>query len=235
MTTPYYEDEAVVIYHGDTFEILSDLDVRADAVVTDPPFVYSVANATNNYLTSRPHGNAWSEADVMGRWFATALDAVIPRMVDAGSLLSFCSPMSYPVFFPHAFRRFDKVTGLVWDKGRFGTGARWRRQFEMVLYAYNKGAHWADGLHNRSDVVGIKPSASWGRAHPVDKPTELLAYLMEPITASGSLILDPFMGGGSTLLAAKALGRRAIGIEMEEQYCEKAAKRLQQETLGLTA
>ena len=232
---PYYEDGAVTIYHGDSFDLLPDLRFQADAVVTDPPFVYSVANSSNNYLTDRPSGNSWSESDVMGRWFATALDFITPRMIPEWSLLSFCSPVSYPVFFPHAFRRFDKVTGVVWDKGRFGTGARWRRQFEMVLYAYNDGAYWAEGLHDRSDVVAIKPSASAGRAHPVDKPVELLAYLMEPITHSASLVLDPFMGGGSTLLAAKGLGRRAIGIEMEERYCEIAARRCSQEVLGLSA
>lgn len=229
--TPYYADDFATIYHGDAFEMLPDLRLRPDAVVTDPPFVYSVAHSSNNYLTPRQqHGNSWSEADVMGRWFATALDAIGP----VPTLLAFCSPTSYPVFFPHAFRRFDKATGLIWDKGRFGTGARWRRQFEMVLYAYNEGAHWSE-RHDLADVIDIKPSASSDRAHPVDKPVELLAYLIGPVTPASGLVLDPFMGGGSTVVAAKALGMRSVGIDSEESYCEIAANRCRQEVLGLVA
>jgi len=231
---PYYQDDLVTIYHGDMFEVLPELRAKVDAIVTDPPFVYSVANVSNNYLTPRKqHGNTWSEADVMGRWFASALDVMLPHLSHKGSLLAFCSPTSYPVFYPHVFRRFDKVTGVVWDKGRIGTGQRWRRQFEMVLYAYQEGAFWHAALHDRGDVIPIAPSTSADRPHPVDKPVDLMTYLIAPIVPHGGLVLDPFLGGGATALGAKTLGLRAIGIESEERYCEIAARRCSQEVLGL--
>ena len=231
---PYYQDDSVTIYHGDSFELVPDLRPRVDALVTDPPFVFSVAMSSGNYLTpKREPGNAWSDADVMGRWFASALDVFQKHARGNWSLCAFCSPASYPVFFPHVYRRFDKVTGLVWDKGRIGTGARWRRSFELILYAYNEGCHWDDSIHDRPDVLAFPPAPNSDRGHPIDKPTHLLAYLLEPITARGDLVLDPFMGGGSTLLAAKQLGRRAIGIESEERYCEIAATRLSQEMLDV--
>ncbi len=234
--TPYYQDDAVSIYHGDCFELLPQLRLSADAVVTDPPFVYSVALSSGNYLTPKKEpGNAWSDADVMGRWFAHAVDVMRHEIKGNWSLISFCSPTSYPVFFPHAWRRFDKVTGLVWDKGRIGTGARWRRSYELALYAYNGGSYWAREIHNRSDVMDYAPVPNGHRGHPIDKPPALLSHLLEPITPKAGVVVDPFMGGGSTLIAAKSLGRRAVGIEMEERYCEIAAKRCAQEVLELSA
>jgi site-specific DNA-methyltransferase (adenine-specific) len=69
--------------------------------------------------------------------------------------------------------------------------------------------------------------------HPTVKPTDLLAILLGYSTLAGEVVLDPFMGSGTTLVAAKNLGRKAIGIEIEERYCEIAAKRCSQEVLAL--
>ena len=67
--------------------------------------------------------------------------------------------------------------------------------------------------------------------HPVEKPVEMMAWLIEPVVPEGGIVCDPFMGSGTTLLAAKLNGRKAIGIEGEERYCEAAAKRLEQGVL----
>jgi hypothetical protein len=69
--------------------------------------------------------------------------------------------------------------------------------------------------------------------HPTPKPVALLCYLIDKVSRPGDLILDPFMGSGTTLVAAKRLGRRAIGIEIEEKYCEIAARRIQEASMPL--
>ena len=77
------------------------------------------------------------------------------------------------------------------------------------------------------------PRETKTRLHPTPKPELLMADLVMQFTDAGDTILDPFMGSGTTLVAAKRLGRKAIGIELEEKYCEIAAKRLSQGALNL--
>ncbi len=106
---------------------------------------------------------------------------------------------------------------LIWDKGpAFGMGDLsfpWKNSFEEIYVIGHLCVSWE----------------SQGRFHPNQKPLSLMTYLMNKHPAP--LILDPFMGSGTTLRAAKDLGRKAIGIEIEEKYCEIAARRMGQEVL----
>ncbi len=85
----------------------------------------------------------------------------------------------------------------------------------------------------RADVIRTPADRDRNRDHPVQKPPALLRHLLTPICKPGAVVLDPFMGGGTTLEAAKSLGCHAIGIESEESYCEAAAVRLSQQVLSL--
>jgi DNA modification methylase len=129
------------------------------------------------------------------------------------------------------YSRFDYLKALIWDKGHVGLGRIWRNQHEMII-----AARWNDSKFNedgrlRADVLQHNATPSDDRDHPVEKPESLLADLIVPTTMPDHIVLDPFLGSGTTLSAAKKLGRRAIGIEIEEKYCEIAAKRLSQEVL----
>jgi site-specific DNA-methyltransferase (adenine-specific) len=130
------------------------------------------------------------------------------------------------------YRRFDFLKALVWDKGHVGLGRVWRNQHEFVIAGrWNESVFQEDGVL-RADVFQFDATPSGDRQHPVEKPEAMLRWLLEPITAAGDVVLDPFAGSGSTLYAAKQSGRRAVGIEGEESYCEAAARRCAQDVLA---
>ena len=129
---------------------------------------------------------------------------------------------------------------IVWGKGPMGMGHHYRRSYETVLVATKKGAacKWYDNSKRIENIIrpgqyGIKKIIPSKDQHPTEKPTELSGHFLRLHSAPDDIVLDPFMGSGTTLRAAKDLGRKAIGIEIEEKYCEIAAKRLAQEVLPL--
>lgn len=115
-------------------------------------------------------------------------------------------------------------------------GWHYRRNYEMVLVGQKRGGacRWFGGndVPNVVRFPGIKPQAT---DHPTPKPVDLPAWFIRLHTQRGDLVLDPFMGAGTTLVAAERMGRRAIGIELEERWCELAVKRLGQGALDLGA
>lgn len=120
---------------------------------------------------------------------------------------------------------------VIWDKANPGLGWRYRRQHEMVMIAHRTGGklRWASDTLAVPNIIRMMPDRE--RLHPNEKPLALTRLFLELHSVESDLILDPFMGSGTTLVAAKQLGRRAIGIEIEERYCEIAVQRLSQEML----
>ncbi len=227
---PYYQDDLVTIYHGDCREILPLIKPHSiDVVLTDPPFFMPATH----YQSRRHWQRSWSDTTVLATFWAVILDLAIKTLTPRGHFITFCNGDSYPVFYPEMYRRFDFLKCLVWDKGRVGLGRVWRNQHELVI-----AGRWDDSCFNddgelRSDVMTYKVTPISDRKHPVEKPTALLGHLIRPTTKIDSVILDPFMGSGATLRAAKDLGRKSIGIEMEESYCEIAAEYMSQSVMSL--
>lgn len=214
--TPYFERDGIVIYHGDCRDVLPTLP-RVDLLLTDPP--YGIALREHGR-----HGYDWTVAgdsdDAIGLWLLQeASSAQWPRIV-------FASP-KYP--WPGTWRQY-----LVWDKGpAVGGGGDpktcWKLTWEMLQVAQTPV------LNGKRDQAVLRywvnqADYHW---HPCQKPVALLRYLLGKTTGADALVLDPFMGSGSTLIAAHETGRSAIGIEIEERYCEIAATRLQQLVLPL--
>jgi site-specific DNA-methyltransferase (adenine-specific) len=225
--TPYYADSLVTIYHGDALDLMADLP-KIDLVLTDPPFFMPA----QHYASRTEWQRSWGDTAILGRWWAGVLDAALPRLNRTGHFLTFCDDESYPVFYPEFYRRFDQINALVWDKGAIGMGSPWRHTHELIIAARWSSSEWHGG-GGQSDVLRVKTLPTSERHHPVDKPTALLRMLIGAMAAPDGVVLDPFLGGGSTLVAAKESGRHAIGIEIEERYCEIAAQRCSQEVLGL--
>lgn len=228
--SPYYDDGQITIYYGDCRDVLPTIQAASvDVVLTDPPFFMPATH----YQTRIQHQRSWGDTSVLATFWAVILDATIPAMKRTGHLLTFCHGESYPVFYPEMYRRFDALACIVWDKEHFGMGRVWRRQHELVIAARWETSVFPNENGTRSDVIRAKATNAISRQHPVEKPTGLLRNLIQPTAQTGDLLLDPFMGSGTTLEAAKTLGIRAIGIEIEERYCEIAARRLSQMVLPL--
>lgn len=209
---PYYEDGACVIYHADCREMLPEFDDgQFDLAFADPP-----------YGVGMEYGHAYDDKGGVGydAWMhrlSKELRRVAPLVLVTPGIRNLWSwPKSTWV--------------LAWAKpgatGRSDLGGF--NEWEPVLM-YGKRRIYND---LRSLPFGAQNGVG---NHPCPKPLTLLTWLLEQATDPGASILDPMMGSGTTLVAAKQLNRRAVGIEVEERYCDIAARRLEQEVLNLWA
>jgi len=199
---PYYEHAGITIYHGDCREILPGLTF--DATLSDPP--YGILADGGSAATRRSGGN---QDDGRMTW------DVAPSAETLGLLLS-----RPAMFWGGCHLDLPKTYGyLVWDKQIDGLN------FGEVEFCWTN-LRFAPRVF-RYRAVGV----DGGKQHPTQKPEALMNWCFGFLPPGMLTVLDPFMGSGTTLRAAKDLGRRAIGIEIEERYCEIAAKRLAQEVL----
>lgn len=211
---PYWSDDRVSLYHGDCREVLPSLD-PVDLVLTDPP--YGI-NYVSNYTTGRgvrPISND-------GARLAVALQRAVIPLLRAQHVLWFTRWDVWPDVWMELGPFFPLRGMLVWDKGDPGMGdlAHWGPSYELIASAgYGK----TTGSRDQS-VIRFPKVPTAGRLHPTEKPQKLLQYLIGKL--SPATVLDPFAGGGSTLIAARHLGYKAIGIEIDERYCEVIARRL---------
>jgi hypothetical protein len=230
VTAPYYEDDLVTLYHGDCREVTAWLD--ADVLVTDPPY-----------------GRAWRQGDVKRS------DSSLTQARNSASLVGIANDGSTEVrdaaltlwgadrkaivfgdlmLAPPAGNRLtcvyyktDRAAGL---RGAIGDV---RRDAEAIYLV----GPWPVGIGGRSSIFVSRQRitsqsgvVATNGGHPHTKPNEVMEELIL-LTPTASAVGDPFTGSGSTLVAARNQGRRAIGVEIDERYCEIAARRLAQDTL----
>ena len=199
---PYYEHNGITIYHGDCREILPEIG-KVDLVLTDPPY------GLNFKMNGGTWGIKYGHSD-MAKWDYVVSQETIELILNKG------------------------ITAIVWGANHYVVPASrcwlvWEKPFMPTLsdceLAYtNIDAPAKSYNHNRES----------SKYHPTEKPLLLMKWCIDIADKHhiAGTILDPFMGSGTTLVAAKQLGRRAIGIELEEKYCEIAAKRLGQEVFN---
>lgn len=214
---PYYVDDAVTLYLGDCREVTAWLE--ADVLVTDPPYgtgtrsdgAYGRRDLHAETVGFRIAGDESTDArdDMLSMWGAKpALVFGSPRMPDPPG---------------------EWADRLVWDKKRPGmNGGPWRYRHESIFVT-------AGFVRTSDAAVPIIEAWPDQKDHIHAKPLALMLRLVA--AAPPGIIADPFTGSGSTLVAAKQLGRKAIGVEIDERYCEVTAKRLNQGVLnfGVTA
>lgn len=208
---PYYDDGSCVIYHGDCLEVLPTLGSFTTGFA-DPPYNYGM----NYGPTFNDDRVAAEYVDWCGQWFGVVRAKVDRLFVTPGH--------------GNLQQWMDRKPAGVgcWHKpgNPAGAGIFQFCEWEPILV-------WGAGRLGGSDVwkATLNPQFKGDVGHPCPKPVKLLTRILT--TAKASTVIDPFVGSGTTLVAAKALGVPAVGIERNERYCELAASRLCQEVLDL--
>ncbi len=216
---PYYDDgKGIVIYHGDCREILPTLP-KVDLVLTDPPYGIGMANGQGGGGRSGFYARRENVRSYEGDWDNQKPDKeAVLKAAEWGSTAIIWGGQYFAEYLP------PRGKWLVWDK-------------ENTMPTYSdcelawtniSGVSVKKFTHNGNGLM----AAERERFHPTQKPLALMKWCILLAPASET-ILDQFMGSGTTLRAAKDLGRRATGIEIEERCCEIAAKRLAQEVFAL--
>ena len=222
MSGPYYQDDLVTLYHGDCLEITEWL--AADVLVTDPP--YGI-----DWLTRGTYGpRGYTGKAVETKHAIRGDDGVHGR--DAAIKLWGNGPRI--VFGSWRIPRPDPVDHrLIWHKAGSPPGplrAAFMSQDEEIYITGSGFLKTSPPLRSVIKTNEHRPSEVVRVGHPTPKPVGLMEILIATTTGS---VADPFAGSGATLIAARNLGRRSIGVELEERYCELIAKRLSQQAFDL--
>lgn len=221
---PYYDSEGVTLFLGDCREILPTLQ-KCDLLLTDPPYKQSTGGGgliakRQTYAAIRPL------SDFDPEWFLSTL-ATIGK---AAHGYIFCSKDLLP-----AYTAFLGKSGWGWDMLAYtkanpipAKNNKYLSDIEYLIFYREAGKCYFNNNAPFSFYSKVKRTictpSEFG--HPTEKDVDIIGQLIQVSTREGDLVLDPFVGSGTTLVAAKAAGRRAIGIEIEERYCEIAARRL---------
>lgn len=228
---PYYEEPGITIYHGDCREVLPGLG-KVDVLLTDPPYGIGLITKTSDYRDSQFFDNGASlRATVLYEDSYETIRALILEVMPTALLIAdrgmvFCGPQmlwDYPR---------PRAIGCIFSMAGAGRCA-WGFQCMHPVLFYGRDPFLQDGLGGRPNSLKDDQPNLDRVDHPCPKPLRWIRWGVNRTSRSGELILDPFMGSGTTLRAAKDLGRHAIGIEICEEYCEIAANRLRQGVLDL--
>ena len=202
---PYYQDEAVTIYNADCRQVLPFLP-KFDLLLTDPPYGIGAAKMNLGFSrTSRMEKQNW-DAEPPPSWLMDAMiEAAGKHIVWGGNYYELPPSRQY----------------LIWDKG----GRFKDRSFAECEQAW---CSW-DGVARiyKYDTIN---GEDFKKVHPTQKPTAVIKWCLS-LVEDAKTVLDPFAGSGTTGVACKLEGRKATLIEISEEYCEKAAKRLSQGVL----
>jgi DNA modification methylase len=242
--TPYYQDEAVTLYHGDCLDVLPQLPM-VDHVITDPPYFRDV------YVRMKGNNTVTIDEAYKGAGFAKMAAGAIGYIDDmVAPLALWLAPNArrWVVVFSdveNAHRWRDALVSAGLRYARTGawvkpdpmpqmTGDRPGQGFEPCTIVHGSSARmrWNGGGTPATWVHYTAKGHGRPEGHPCPKPLPLMVELVNDFTDQGEAILDPFAGSGTTGVAAKLNGRKAILIERDEKYCAVAAKRLRETEPG---
>lgn len=223
MTTPYYQDEHVTLYHGDCLE-MGDLWAGCDVLLSDPPY----GRGWNQNFMPGKTNSVLTRVGIANDKTTDTRDAMLAMWGQDKPAITFGDLMVAPPEGTKLVAVYKKPDDVGW-RGSIGNV---RRDCEAIYF--NSGFKHAQ-LGGRSSLfTSSEPMVSGSHGlvaksggHPHSKPLDVLCELLRLMPEG--VVADPFAGGGSTLVAAKLMGRRAVGVELDERWCEVAARRLSQD------
>lgn len=217
---PYFEDADVRIYHADCRDVLPQLD-PVDLVLTDPP--YGIDGARGGSNTARNKGGyvfaGWEDTP---DYIRSCVVPVIEASIATAQRVVVTPGQNHLRDYPQA-----TTYGAFWTPAGVGFTSWGRNVWTPILY-YGRDPRAGVSQVPNGRAMTDQPDVE---GHPCPKPINSWRWLANKGSLEGETILDPFMGSGTTLRAAKDLGRKAIGIEIEEKYCHIAAERMRQSVM----
>ncbi len=213
-----------IVTCGEALEVLKRLpDECIDLIATDPPYGIS-------YKTSHRSPDSTCAREIRGDTIEEVLPTVkeVARVLKPlGALYWFTRFDVYPVWREEIARYLNVKTPLVWDKGNWSMGdleGDYGNRTELVIYA-TKGRHILRGRRDHNLLAFMRPGSN--RLHPHQKPIDLMEFLISKSSDEGDLVLDPFVGSGTTVLAADRGNRRFVGVDVDESYVDMTLRRLE--------
>jgi len=209
----------------------------ADLTFTDPPYGISLGDETPEQAKAhnrRTDGKTIENDDLKGERLTEFLSrslAIVDHHLRPGGAFYVCSPIGVEVRkFIQAIEatRWHYQTGLVWNKNSLSLSRfDYQPKHEVIHYGWKGGAahKWRSDRKQTSVIDHAKPSKS--EDHPTIKPTQLVAYFISNVSDCSDIVLDPFLGSGTTLVAAEQLDRRCFGMEIDPTYCDIIVRRFE--------
>ena len=224
------------IYNMDCIGGLKQLDNESiDLVIIDPPYSSGTRQATNRTAGAIPkRGERWAKAGII--WdssfssFGLSLflnhffRKIIIKMKEKSHIYTFIDWRHYPLLTMSLEGSGLFINNLiVWDKGMYTLGGNYRSQYELIVFA-SRGKARRLNTTTQGNVFNFKRVVNG--QHPTEKPVDLVRTIVKYASNENDLVLDAFMGGGTTAIACKQTNRRYIGFEINNEYCKIANKRL---------
>lgn len=212
----------IQLMQGDCIELMASIpDGSVDMVLTDPPYGMDL---TPQRKTGKFHG-VKIKNDSSLDWADSFFSECFRVTKDNTASMFFCSHHCVSEFISSAKKAGYEIKNLlVWDKGQFGMGGNWRPCHELILIC-TKG-RFVTKSNSLKTIVSFKKVHHTKAVHPTEKPIDLLQHLIEQPDYDPRVVLDPFMGSGTTGLAAIRENRDFIGIELSEEYFRIASERI---------
>lgn len=221
---PYFKSGTATLYHGDC----GDVSQACDLIVTDPPY-------GQEFISNRA-GGQWGMliGDDDAEGVESRLGIALKDLRRGRHVYIFSGRLDLSKL------PLCGVTELIWDKAVIGMGdlsSPWGPQHEKIIFATyelskanrDKGyGNLSARLRKGSVIRSLRPHSGAVKRHPTEKPVDILRQLIESSSVMGETVYDPFAGSGSTLVAAILEGRQAVGCEIDERYCETAARRVEE-------